>query len=111
MAISEISIVYQSRWKIRQQVWKQIIVRLSADTVDEAIEAAMARCKSKDVPMLWRTGPATQPADLGERLAERGFQTMESPSMAADLNVFPKKQQLLQDLVTERIEDEEKFRK
>lgn len=47
--------------------------RLSPETMDDAINAAIARCKLKNVPILWWTGPSTKPADLGSRLSEHGF--------------------------------------
>lgn len=46
---------------------------LSPSRVDVAIEVAVDRCRSRHVPMLWWTGPATQPPDLDVRLAAKGF--------------------------------------
>ena len=85
--------------------------RLMPETVDDAINAAITRCKLKGVPMLWWTGPSTQPADLGSRLSERGFQTEKLPGMAVDLDSLPKNLQLPQDLMIERVEDDEIMRK
>lgn len=85
--------------------------RLSPETMDDAINAAITRCKLKKVPMLWWTGPSTQPTDLGSRLSERGFQTEELPGMAADLDSLPENLQLPQDFVIERVQDDEKLRK
>ena len=85
--------------------------RLSPETMDDAIDEAIARCKLKNVPMLWFTGPSTKPVDLGSRLLERGFQFGESPGMAVDLDSLPEKLQLPQNLVIERVEDDENLRK
>lgn len=61
--------------------------RLSGKDVDDAIETVITRCSKKNVPLLWWTGPATQPPDLGAYLQNYGFILVnEYPGMAVDLH-------------------------
>lgn len=63
---------------------------LAAEEADAAIAAAVARGRSRGVPMLWWTGPTSRPADLGERLVAAGFTHVEdAPGMAAELRALP----------------------
>lgn len=79
--------------------------RLGADAVEAAIDERIAWFRERGAPFFfWWTGPSTEPADLGERLAARGLIGMEeqarelapglkaaasgSPAMAADLRAM-----------------------
>lgn len=69
-------------------VWQ---TRLSAAEVDPAIDAALAWFAERNAPdFFWWTDPQTQPADLGARLLERGFDgNLEGdPGMAAALSAL-----------------------
>ena len=81
--------------------------KLAPESVDDAIDAAISRCKTNNVPMMWWTGPATQPADLGEKLIDRGFHQSNSPGMAADLNVLPENPEYPEDLVIKLVDNDE----
>jgi ribosomal protein S18 acetylase RimI-like enzyme len=60
--------------------------RLEPHRVDAVIAEAVARGRAKKVPLLWWTGPATRPADLGRSLESHGFvHAGNAPGMAADL--------------------------
>jgi ribosomal protein S18 acetylase RimI-like enzyme len=60
--------------------------RLSPDRVDEVIGARIAACRSRNVPMLWWTGPSSRPSDLGGRLERSGFFLEPAHGMIADLD-------------------------
>ncbi len=59
--------------------------RLSDAEADAGIDARIRACGDRQVPMLWWTGPASTPADLGKRLERRGFVVEPAIGMAADL--------------------------
>ncbi|MBW1820921.1 MAG: GNAT family N-acetyltransferase [Deltaproteobacteria bacterium] len=81
--------------------------KLSPDDVDSAIDAAISRCKTNHVPMMWWTGPSAQPTDLGSKLIDRDFQQSDSPGMAADLNVLPENPEYPEDLVIKLVDNDE----
>ena len=59
--------------------------RIPPDKIDSTIEAVIARGKMHGVPLLWLTGPESQPADLGIHLERHGFISELSAGMAIDL--------------------------
>src|SRR5262245_12734743 len=59
---------------------------VSDDRAPALIDARMHACSSRNVPMLWWTGPSTTPADLGSRLLDRGFLIEPAFGMAASLD-------------------------
>ena len=80
--------------------------RLQSDTIDAAIDTLLAEYKAKNVPMMWWTGPSTQPSDLGTILKERGFKFYANPGMAADLALLPESYSLPKGLLIKRVENE-----
>lgn len=84
---------------------------LAPDEVDAAIAAAVARGRSRDVPLLWWTSPETRPADLGECLIAGGFVHVEdAPGMAAGLRDLPDGLRSPPGLVVEQVAEAEKLR-
>ena len=85
--------------------------RLAPAEADAAIAAVVARGRSRDVPLLWWTGPSSRPADLGERLKAGGFVHVEDvPGMAADLRDLPGDLPPTPGLVVERVTDAKTLR-
>jgi hypothetical protein len=76
-----------------------------------AIEAAIGHCRCRNVPMMWWTGPSTQPAELGIALEAFGFTGEEATGMAADLRSLPRKVSAPPSLIIERVADIETMKK
>jgi ribosomal protein S18 acetylase RimI-like enzyme len=60
--------------------------QLTMERIDIIVQSIISQAESRNVPLLWWTGPATQPADLGSHLERHGFVSEgQSPGMAVDL--------------------------
>lgn len=81
------------------------ILRARLSNPKSSIEAAIARGRQRNVPLLWWTGPYSQPTDLGDDLKAFGFVSEESIGMAADLNSLPQDMTIPPGLVIERVRD------
>ena len=80
--------------------------RLKRENADEAIRAAIARCRSRGVPMFWSVDPETQPPDMRERLSAHGFtHTADVPGMAVDLAVLNDEQRRPRELEIRQVKD------
>ena len=62
--------------------------RVPDDRAEALIESRVAACRSRNVPMLWWTGPSSSPADLRARLGRHGFLLEPAFGMAADLQAY-----------------------
>jgi GNAT superfamily N-acetyltransferase len=87
------------------------VFRARLSDPDAAIEAAIGRCRYRNVPMMWWTGPSTQPAELGIALEAFGFTGEEATGMAADLRSLPRKVPAPAGLVIQRVADIETTKK
>jgi len=86
--------------------------KIEPSDVDTAIAKALTRCENRNVPMLWRVGPATKPADLGASLEAHGFKhTDGSPGMAVDLQVLNEGIPFPPGLKIKRVEDHQTLEK
>jgi ribosomal protein S18 acetylase RimI-like enzyme len=60
--------------------------RLDPESADRRIDEILDEFKAAQMPMLWWTGPATRPQDIGSRLIARGLMRAGAPpGMAMDL--------------------------
>ncbi|HBG74818.1 MAG: hypothetical protein A2X25_06980 [Chloroflexi bacterium GWB2_49_20] len=85
--------------------------RLAPEQVEAAIQSVISDASLHKVPMLWWTGPSTQPADLGKRLEEHGFSLRdEDPGMAVDLAYLNENLQALPGLSIQLAQDEAGWR-
>jgi len=87
--------------------------KLEPQDVDAVIETTLSRYKARNVPMMWWTGPATRPKNLGTILEAHGFVNEEgdSPGMAVDLNALNESLDRHARLKVEPVDDEESLRK
>jgi ribosomal protein S18 acetylase RimI-like enzyme len=77
-------------WTVSERRFSLCNVVLDAqfDAIDAdlQIERALAPYRTTNVNIMWKLGPSTQPADLGDRLAQRGFRGLPPlRGMAASL--------------------------
>ncbi len=80
--------------------------RIETNEINDSIDRALSPFKEKNVPMLWWTGPSTQPLNLGEHLLSYGFEhVFEAPAMAVDLNTLKAAPSPISDLTIEEILD------
>jgi ribosomal protein S18 acetylase RimI-like enzyme len=81
--------------------------RLEPPQVDATIELVIARARTRGVPLVWLTSPATRPADLGGILEAHGFlRGDEMLGMAIDLAQLGAEPAAVPGLVVREVRDE-----
>ena len=85
--------------------------RLNPEQTDETIATILAQAKKRNVPIMWWTGPTTQPADLAERLEKHGFVNAgKDPGMAVELSDIKKDLPTPAGLTVQLVEDEQSLK-
>lgn len=85
--------------------------RLTGGRAGETIDRLAAGARGRGLPLAWLVSPLTEPADMGERLVEKGFQ--HGPvtiGMAADLDAIEWSEMAPANLVVEEVRDTEGLR-
>jgi ribosomal protein S18 acetylase RimI-like enzyme len=82
--------------------------QLAPEKIDVTIQSIISEAKSQNVPLLWWTGPATQPSDLGSHLERHGFvREGQMPGMAVDLANLNENLPMPGGLTIEQVRDDE----
>lgn len=86
--------------------------QLAPEKMDATIQSIVSRAKSRNVPLLWWTGPTTQPADLGSHLEQHGFvDEGPMPGMAVNLANLNENVPMPSGLTIQRVTDDETLKK
>jgi GNAT superfamily N-acetyltransferase len=87
--------------------------KLEPENADAAIETVLSRYKTRNVPMMWWTGPTTRPKNLGAYLEAHGLVNEEgsAPGMALDLHALNESSERPAGLEVELVSDAESLRK
>lgn len=85
--------------------------QLHPDQLDDTITATLNYFTSRQVPMFWWTGPATQPPDLGKYLEVKGLNLVSQLSlMAIDLSTVQEEQSSPADLAIAQVNNSESLK-
>ena len=81
---------------------------LSPEEADAVILESLERFRAHGAPGSWHVGPSMRPADIGERLLAHGFSYGgDDIGMAVELSSLPERVPVPDELVIERVRDEE----
>ncbi|MEJ1931808.1 GNAT family N-acetyltransferase [Nostoc sp. NIES-2111] len=88
-----------------------IRAQLPPEEIDTTISKTLEYFSTKQLPMFWWTGPATQPPDLGKYLEAKGFSNVGVlPAMAIDLSILPSEKSLSTDLAITTVSDQQSLK-
>jgi len=88
-----------------------LCARFSPDTADEKIKETINYFKYRNTPMMWWTGPCTQPPDLGNYLIKHGLAFAgNQPGMALDLLAMNENLPCPRELNIERVRNKDDLR-
>ncbi|MBD2503516.1 GNAT family N-acetyltransferase [Anabaena azotica] len=88
-----------------------IRTQLQPQEIDTTIRETLEYFSTKQLPMLWWTGPATQPPDLGKYLEAQGLINVGILSgMAIDLSVLPPETPVKADFVITTVSDQQSLK-
>jgi GNAT superfamily N-acetyltransferase len=87
--------------------------KLEPQNADAIIETTLSRYKARNVPMMWWTGPATRPENLGTYLEAHGLVNEEgdSPGMGLDLHTLNERLNKPPGLEIKLVDDAQSLRK
>ena len=81
---------------------------LSPEEADATILESLEHFRARGAPGSWHVGPSMRPTDIGERLLAHGFSYGgDDIGMALDLSTLPERVPVPDELVIERVRDEE----
>lgn len=82
--------------------------QLAPEKTDATVQSIVSEAKSRNVPLLWWTGPSTQPADLGRHLEGHGFVGEgQMPGMAVNVANLNENLPTPSGLTVQRVTDDE----
>jgi len=85
--------------------------QLPLDGIDASIRDALEDFRSRELPMIWWTGPSTEPPELGKYLEHAGLvHAGDLTGTAVDLDSLPESVPTPDDLTIEAVRDERTLR-
>jgi ribosomal protein S18 acetylase RimI-like enzyme len=88
-------------------VFRSSFKAVEEEEAEEAIKKMIAKCQSRNVPLMWQIGPNAQPAELGSLLEKYGFSLADKvPGMAIEIHEMKNIPPIPQGFEIKRVSDE-----